>query len=228
VYDEVRRRGFVRRSALRRIGIDPVDVPAGVEVLGEWLVLDEHARALREELRRLVRTSATRLDPGVPTAVVARALDLPHPALVEALVQPPLRVSDGRVVEGERRTLPAPLLTALDALRADLAPSPYSAPGADRLRELGLDHRALAALARAQEIVRLDDTVVLLAGSDDRATDVLRGLPQPFTTSEARTALGTSRRVALALLAHLDRRGVTTRLPDDRRRVNPPAPAPQR
>jgi len=50
---------------------------------------------------------------------------------------------------------------------------------------------------------------------------VLRGLPQPFTTSEARTALGTSRRVALALLAHLDRRGATTRLPDDRRRVTP-------
>ena len=224
VYDEVRRRGIVSRSALRRIGVDPVDVPAGVEVLGEWLALDEHARALREQLRELVRSRSTELDPGVPTAAVARALDLPHPGLVDVLVQPPLRLVDGRVVEGERRTLPAPLLTALDSLRTHLADDPFAAPGADRLRELGLDRRGLAALARAHEVVRLDDTVVLLAGSDDRAVEVLRGLPQPFTTSEARTALGTSRRVALALLGHLDRRGATTRLPDDRRRVTRPGP----
>jgi len=219
VYDEVRRRGLVSRSQLRRIGVHPVDVPDGVLALGDWLLLEERAEELREDMRRLVRERSTRLDPGVPTAALARALDLPDPALVEALVLPPLRVSDGRVVEGERRTLPPSLLTALDALRADLEQNPFAAPGADRLRELRLDHRALAALARAQEIVRLDDTVVLLAGSDDRAVEVLRQLPQPFTTSEARTALGTSRRVALALLAHLDRRGSTTRLPDDRRRV---------
>jgi len=48
---------------------------------------------------------------------------------------------------------------------------------------------------------------------------VLGGLPQPFTTSEARQALGTSRRVALPLLAHLDRTGRTLRLPDDRRQL---------
>jgi len=48
---------------------------------------------------------------------------------------------------------------------------------------------------------------------------VLAGLPQPFTTSQARQALDTSRRVVLALLAHLDRTGRTVRLPDDTRRV---------
>ena len=64
VYDEVRRRGIVSRSALRRIGVDPVDVPAGVEVLGEWLLLDEHARALREQLRELVRDGSTPARPG--------------------------------------------------------------------------------------------------------------------------------------------------------------------
>ena len=48
---------------------------------------------------------------------------------------------------------------------------------------------------------------------------MLRQLPQPFSTSEARQALGTSRRVALPLLDHLDRAGLTVRLPDDRRRV---------
>ena len=41
---------------------------------------------------------------------------------------------------------------------------------------------------------------------------VLTGLPQPFTASQARQALGTTRRVAIPLLEHLDRRGWTRRL----------------
>ena len=48
---------------------------------------------------------------------------------------------------------------------------------------------------------------------------VLAGLPQPFTLSEARRALDTSRRVAVPLLELLDRAGATRRLPDDRRTV---------
>jgi translation initiation factor 2 gamma subunit (eIF-2gamma) len=44
-------------------------------------------------------------------------------------------------------------------------------------------------------------------------------LPQPFTTAEARQALGTTRRVAIPLLEYLDRTGTTQRLPDDRRRL---------
>ena len=45
---------------------------------------------------------------------------------------------------------------------------------------------------------------------------MLAGLPQPFTTAEARQALGTTRRVAIPLLEYLDRAGITQRLPDDR------------
>ncbi|HJR40037.1 MAG TPA: SelB C-terminal domain-containing protein, partial [Nocardioidaceae bacterium] len=44
-----------------------------------------------------------------------------------------------------------------------------------------------------------------------------------FTTSQARVRLGTSRRVALPLLDHLDRSGRTRRLPDDRRTLLPRA-----
>ena len=61
--------------------------------------------------------------------------------------------------------------------------------------------------------------MVLLPHADDTAYDVLVALAQPFTTSEARRALGTSRRVVLPLLAHLDRSGRTVRLADDTRRV---------
>ena len=48
---------------------------------------------------------------------------------------------------------------------------------------------------------------------------MLAGLPQPFTLSEARQALDTTRRVAVPLLELLDRAGATRRLPDDRRTV---------
>jgi selenocysteine-specific elongation factor len=50
---------------------------------------------------------------------------------------------------------------------------------------------------------------------------VLAALDRPFTLSEARQALDTTRRVAVPLLELLDRRGVTRRGPDDRRTVAP-------
>ena len=47
----------------------------------------------------------------------------------------------------------------------------------------------------------------------------LARLPQPFTLSEARRALGTTRRVAVPLLEHLDRRGWTRRVDTAHRTV---------
>ena len=61
--------------------------------------------------------------------------------------------------------------------------------------------------------------IVLAPASVDGAVDRLRDLDQPFTTSAARERLGTTRRVVLPLLDHLDRAGRTRRLPDDRREV---------
>jgi selenocysteine-specific elongation factor len=57
--------------------------------------------------------------------------------------------------------------------------------------------------------------VVLLPDGPARAMRVLSSLEQPFTLSAARQALGTTRRVAVPLLEHLDARGWTRRL--DRR-----------
>jgi selenocysteine-specific elongation factor len=52
--------------------------------------------------------------------------------------------------------------------------------------------------------------------------DRLRTLDQPFTTSDARRALGSSRRVVIPLLERLDAQGLTVRDADDRRTVRPP------
>jgi selenocysteine-specific elongation factor len=115
---------------------------------------------------------------------------------------------------------------AVQALLADLADAPFSAPDSGRLHELGLDARATAAAERAGLLRRLGGNVVLPADAAARAARILARLPQPFTASEARQALRSSRRVVIPLLEWLDREGVTRRLADDRRimRERPDAP----
>jgi selenocysteine-specific elongation factor len=103
------------------------------------------------------------------------------------------------------------------SLREELAASPFRAPEAGRLRELGLDRKAIAAAARAGLLLRIAPELVLAPGADVQAARVLARLPQPFTTAQARQALDTTRRVAIPLLEYLDRASVTRRLPDDRR-----------
>ena len=212
-------RGLVRRSLLRRLGVRDEPLPAGAVEAGDWLVSPGSASELRARLADAVERLATPLQPGVPEAALAHELGLPDVGLVAALVRPPLRVEAGRVLGDSPSSLPPALVSAVEGLRDDLAPAPFAAPAAGRLAELGLDPRTVAALHRSGHVLRVADGVVLLPGADDEAVQVLGGLPQPFTTSEARQALGTSRRVALPLLAHLDRTGRTLRLPDDRRQL---------
>ena len=85
-------------------------------------------------------------------------------------------------------------------------------PGSRRAVALGLGARELAAAERAGRLLRLRDGVVLLPTAPALAMRALAGLEQPFTTSQARQALGTTRRIAVPLLEHLDSRGWTQRL----------------
>jgi selenocysteine-specific elongation factor len=117
--------------------------------------------------------------------------------------------------------LPPRVASAVQVVLDDLAKDPFAAPDTERLRELGLDARALAAAARGGLLLRLAELVVLAPGADKEAARLLGQLQQPFTTSQARQALGTSRRVAIPLLEYLDRAGVTERMPGDLRRLRP-------
>ena len=225
---EIRRRGLVRRVELERLGV-AVSMPP---VAGDWLADPERWQQLRRRLDAEVARHAREhpLETGCPIEALRQALGLPDRALVEALVGPSLVMSAGRIgVAGRGRALPADLARAVGQVRAELAASPFHAPEANRLAELGLGQREIAAAARAGALLRLAEGLVLLPGALDDATRVLAGLPQPFTLSQARQALGTTRRVAVPLLELLDRRGATRRLPDDRRVVvpNPPAPPPR-
>ena len=113
--------------------------------------------------------------------------------------------------------LPPALAAAVQKVLDDLARDPFSAPDTERLRELGLDARALATAARAGLLLRVADLVVLAPGAAKQAAARLAELDQPFTTSQARQALRTSRRVAIPLLEYLDRARITERLPGDLR-----------
>jgi selenocysteine-specific elongation factor len=134
----------------------------------------------------------------------------------------------GHAAQARHPGLPDQVADAVQAVLADLADAPFSAPDADRLRELGLDARAAAAAERAGLLLRLPGNVVLAAGAAEQAAAILTRLPQPFTAAEARQALRTTRRVAIPLLEWLDRQGITRRLPDDRRTMRelPDSPMP--
>jgi selenocysteine-specific elongation factor len=209
---ELERRGVARASRLRQLGVTG-PVPASATAVGDWLVSADQASTWRDSLV----TAVTGRPTGISPTAAARVVGLPDPDLVAALTVAPLRLRAGRLLV--ESALPDDLQAALDTVRTRLAEAPFIAPTAEELGAAGLDRRVLGRLGRDGHLLVLGDGVVLLPGADTQAYELLSALPQPFTTSQARQALGTSRRVVLPLLAHLDRTGRTVRLPDDMRRV---------
>ena len=222
---ELARRGLVRRLDLRAMGVPVADLDALGPATAGWLIAPEvaveRAAALADVLA--AHDAADPVDPGLPVEAARRAAGLPDTRLIEPMLRlaerTDLVVRDGRVSAVARKGTPAALQAALRSLRADLDAAPFAAPDADRLAELGLGPRQLAALVRTGELLRVADGVVLLPGADDKALAVLAGLGPEFTLSEARQALGTSRRVAVPLLELLARTGRTARTPSGGHRI---------
>jgi selenocysteine-specific elongation factor len=220
---EVRRRGAVRRADLPVLGLaaDP-GVPAGVEQIGEWLV-DRQAwetwvSAIADAAR--AHAQATPLDPAMPIEAARRAAGVPDGRLVLPLATAAgLEVSEGRVRTPGAGASLGTAEAGLRELESRLRETPFLAPERDEMRAWGLGRRELAAAERSDRLVRLADEVVLLPSAPALAMRQLARLPQPFTLSEARQALGTTRRVAVPLLEHLDRRGWTRRVDTTHRTV---------
>lgn len=213
---ELRRRGLMRRADMLAMGA----TPPGPPVAGDWLADGEHWAGLRGRLLRLVEEHdrAHPEDPGLTPEAVRQALGLPDRALVDALAAgTSLRRRRGRLAAA-LPVLPERLRGAVAAVRRELAGAPFAAPDAGRLAELGLDARALAIAEAAGALLRVQPGVVLLPGALEEAVRILAGLAQPFTVAQARQAMGTSRRVALAVLQRLDGLGRTRRV-DDAHRV---------
>ncbi|TFV91258.1 selenocysteine-specific translation elongation factor [Blastococcus sp. CT_GayMR16] len=214
---ELARRRVVRAEDFVAMGWP---VPPDATAQGPWLV----AAGLADELAVRVPAVVARyrqlrpLEPGPPAEVLRRALDLPDPELLPAVVRSPFVLRDGRVVD-DAAALPAAVQRAVDEIRARLAGDPFAAPEAPELAVAGLGVRELAAAVRSGQLVRIADGVVLAPGVAEHARARLAAIPQPFTLSQARQAWGTSRRVAVPLMEWLDAQGVTVRLPDNTRRL---------
>ena len=215
---ELLRRKLARARDLAAMGAATQAPP----VAGDWLADPGWWGELGGRLARLVEQHAAAhpLDPGLAAETARRQLGLPDRKLVEALVQPPLGYEGGKIYRTRATpALPADVLNAVEVIRAGLRRDPFLAPDAGRLRDLKLDRRQLAAAVRAGYLFRVSQDVYLLPGADGAAARILAALPQPFTLSQARQALGTTRRVAVPLLELLDRLGRTERVDEIRRRA---------
>ena len=157
-------------------------------------------------------------DGGYLRVFTRQAADAGQAAVPETAADRSARATEGATASAAGR-LPPNIAAAVQSVLDDLGREPFAAPDTERLRALGLDAKALAAAARAGLLLRVADLVVLAPGAAGQAAELLAGLDQPFTTSQARQALGTSRRVAIPLLEYLDRARITERLPGDLRRL---------
>ncbi|GAB3312160.1 selenocysteine-specific translation elongation factor [Epidermidibacterium keratini] len=219
---DVQRRGAVRRTHLQRLGLDTESVPAGVRVVDEWWIAESQWTTWRDGLvaATLSRFESDPLGPGLSQGAALDSIGLPDPELLAPLAaQAEVELAAGHLrMPGTSAELGS-AAAAVAALEDRLRATPFAAPESDDLVSLGLGARELAAAERAGRVLRLRDGVVLLPDAPALAMRELARLQQPFTTSAARQALGTTRRVAIPLLEHLDARGWTRRLDAGHREV---------
>lgn len=211
---QVSRPPCARSEDLRAMGF-AID---GVRV-GDWVVDERWWAGRRRQLMAALEEWSTGNDiaAGMPLEALRRRTGLPAAELLPPLLQgTDLQVSGG-VVRRPGANLPERVDKAVRTVQEWLAADPFRAPEADELAELGLGPRELAAANRAGRLTKIADGVVLGADSVDRAAQILRTLPQPFTAAEAKRALHTTRRVAIPLLEQLDVQGFTRRDADGTR-----------
>lgn len=221
---EVGRRGHLAVAAAVALGLPDLPeagLPPGVRRVADRYVADRTWALWRDALAGALarRAASDPLDPRLTFEAARSAAGLPDLRLVAPLARAAgLATADGRVADPARGVDLGAAEPGLQALLERLAADPFAAPEAAELAAAGLGPRQLAAAAGAGRLLRLPGDVVLDPQAAGRAMRVLAGLPQPFTMSQARQALGTSRRVAVPLLEHLDDRGWTRRV-DGRLRV---------
>jgi len=173
---------------------------------------DPSARGLPAQAAR-----AAALGPAGPTWP-----DVAGAETVEALVAAGRLVPDGPAVRlpGHGTRLDPAQRALVARVEAALDEAGVSLLGETALRDLGADRKATALLVRLGVLVAVAPGGYLGRSTLEGAVATLRdAFPDGrlFAASEAREALGTTRRTAIPLLEHLDRGGVTVRLGDLRR-----------
>ncbi len=219
---EVERRGAMLVADAAALGIPDASDNAKVVRRGAWLVSGSALQRWAETLTSCVQQQAAvePLEPSLTIEAARLAAGVPDRALLPEVVERAgLELDQGRVwLPGVRAAMGA-AERGLQELEGRLRQSPFAAPEQPDLAAAGIGPREVAAAVRAGRLLRLPDGVLLAPDAPARAMRVLAGLTQPFTLSEARQALDTTRRVAVPLLEHLDGRGWTRRVDGSHRVV---------
>ncbi len=187
-----------------------------------WKTLRRRAAGLIDEWHR---AHPEQIGLGLDRLRAGLGRELPLPVLLDALVAA-LGQHGGFVQAGNaiRRTthrpaLPAALQAAGERIRALLAARPLEPPSVKELTPDAAARQALRFLRDTGEIIELGPELVLAAESFQRVraavTRYLRS-EGSATASDLRQMLGTTRRIMIPVLEHLDREGVTRREGDRR------------
>jgi len=157
----------------------------------------------REELK-----SRLKIDAKVFNAVIA------HAAAESVLVESPtsLRAPDFAV------TFTPAQQRSIDALLARFKSQPWAAPSVKE-SEAAIGADVLSALIDSGKLVRLSEDVLLLAETYQSAVQRIAEhltASKTITVAQARDLFDTSRKYALALMEHLDAKGITKRVGDER------------
>jgi selenocysteine-specific elongation factor len=212
----LRREGFAREADFHAMGL-----PATGDRIGGWLADPARLARLRAEAPDVVARWAADhpVAAGMPVETLRQRLGLPAAELVPPLLEGTGLEIAGGVVRSPGAGLDPRVAAALAVLARGFAAQPFRAPEADELRDLGLGKKELAAAVRAGRLTAIAGGVVLGPDAVARAAEALARLEQPFTVSQARRELGSTRRVMVPLLERLDAAKVTEPLGDGTRRM---------
>ena len=216
----VARKEAVMKETLAAAGFDVANKPASLVEFRSWWVNAQAIARWTAQLRTLFDTHLTdhHLSDGLPLATALSALALPDDSLVSIAVAGARLKRDGAIIRDPHaapRDL-GPAEKSVAIVEAQLSKEPFVAPDASTLDELGLGPIELAAAERAGRLLRVGP-IVLLPSAPQQAAEILGQQPGEFTLSQARQALGTTRRVAVPLLEYMDARGLTRRTSDSAR-----------
>ena len=159
--------------------------------------------------------------PGIPLQSLRNdfAREFAHHDLFDSLLES-LREQDIQA-EGEylkalshQTDIPPELKKEADTILKTLASEQLNAPNKKELAPTPAAQRALAFLIRVGKVISLDERTVLDLPSFDLASDKIEEHLTEYksaTASDLRQLLGTSRRITMPLLEHLDSVGLTRR-----------------
>ncbi len=161
---------------------------------------------------------------GLELSELRTSLNAPTEKLFETVIEDLCRNGFeryGSVItrKSHRAALPAHLRAVSESIVATLSVKPFDPPSRREIVKTAQQQQAVRFLADQGDIVVIDDDVLLSREAASRMREIVRnfiGASGPATASQLRQTLGTSRRVLIPFLEHLDKAGVTQRAGDKR------------